>query len=106
MLILPRTTPLEKVKRRTEGLSLFYTALDRKYVDVREIAKMGRSAVNCNELFIEALPFRRPTASAMRARGFEYILHGMNAERILIGAEAVGLGHAALRKAAAYKGSE
>jgi acyl-CoA dehydrogenase len=56
MLILARTTPAESVKRKTEGLSLFYTALDRNHVDVREIAKMGRSAVDSNELFIEALP--------------------------------------------------
>src|ERR1700748_2586052 len=53
MLILARTTPLENVKRKTDGLSLFYTALNRKHVDVREIAKMGRSAVDSNELFIE-----------------------------------------------------
>jgi acyl-CoA dehydrogenase len=104
MLILARTTPLEKVKRRTEGLSLFYTALDRKYVDVREIAKMGRSAVDSNELFIEALPVPAADRIGDEGRGFEYILHGMNAERILIGAEAVGLGRAALRKAAAYAG--
>ena len=56
MLILARTTPLEQVKRRTEGLSLFYTDLDRSYVDVREIPKMGRSAVDSNELFIDNLP--------------------------------------------------
>ena len=53
MLILARTTPLEQVKRRTEGLSLFYTDLDRRYVEVREIPKMGRSAVDSNELFID-----------------------------------------------------
>jgi acyl-CoA dehydrogenase len=104
MLILARTTPLENVKRRTEGLSLFYTALDRKYVDVREIAKMGRSAVDSNELFIEALPVPVADRIGEEGRGFEYILHGMNAERILIAAEAIGLGRAALRKATAYAG--
>src|SRR6266852_2784058 len=55
MLILARTTPLDLVTRRTEGLSLFYTDLDRRYIDVREIPKMGRSAVDSNELFIDAL---------------------------------------------------
>ena len=90
MLILARTTPLEGVKRRTEGLSLFYTALDRNYVDVREIAKMGRSAVDSNELFIEALPVPVADRIGEEGRGFEYILHGMNAERILIAAEAIG----------------
>jgi acyl-CoA dehydrogenase len=102
MLILARTTPAESVKRKTEGLSLFYTALDRNHVDVREIAKMGRSAVDSNELFIEALPVPVGDRIGEEGRGFEYILHGMNAERILIAAEAVGLGRAALRKAAAY----
>ena len=104
MLILARTTPVDNVKRRTEGLSLFYTALDRKYVDVREIAKMGRSAVNSNELFIEALPVPAADRIGEEGRGFEYILQGMNAERILIAAEAIGLGRAALRKAANYAG--
>jgi len=104
MLILARTTPLENVQRKTEGLSLFYTPLDRKYVDVREIPKMGRSAVDSNELFIEALPVQATDRIGEEGHGFEYILHGMNAERILIAAEAVGLGRAALRKAASYAG--
>jgi acyl-CoA dehydrogenase len=104
MLILARTTPVDNVKRRTEGLSLFYTALDRKYVDVREIAKMGRSAVDSNELFIEALPVPAADRIGEEGRGFEYILQGMNAERILIAAEAIGLGRVALRKAANYAG--
>jgi acyl-CoA dehydrogenase len=102
MLILARTTPLDQVARRTEGLSLFYTDLDRRYIDVREIPKMGRSAVDSNELFIEALPVPVADRIGEEGRGFEYILHGMNPERILIGAEGIGLGRAALRKAAAY----
>jgi len=102
MLILARTTPLEQVARRTEGLSLFYTDLDRRFIDVREIPKMGRSAVDSNELFIEALPVPAADRIGEEGRGFEYILHGMNPERILIAAEAVGLGRAALRKAAGY----
>src|SRR5262245_33819059 len=104
MLILARATSLENVKRKTDGLSLFYTALNREHVDVREIAKMGRSAVDSNELFIEALPVPMADRIGEEGRGFEYILHGMNAERILIAAEAVGLGRAALRKAATYAG--
>jgi len=102
MLILARTTPLEQVARRTEGLSLFYTDLDRRYIDVREIPKMGRSAVDSNELFIDQLPVPVADRIGEEGRGFEYILHGMNPERILIGAEAVGIGRAALRKASAY----
>ncbi|MBV9955611.1 MAG: acyl-CoA/acyl-ACP dehydrogenase, partial [Pseudolabrys sp.] len=101
MLILARTAPAGSGKK-TEGLSLFYTVLDRKYVDVREIPKMGRSAVDSNELFIEKLPVPVADRIGEEGRGFEYILHGMNAERVLIAAEAVGLGRAALRKAATY----
>lgn len=104
MLILARTTPLDQVKRRTEGLSLFYTDVDRRYIDVREIPKMGRSAVDSNELFIDKLPVPVADRIGDEGRGFEYILHGMNPERILIGAEGIGLGQAALRKAAAYAG--
>jgi acyl-CoA dehydrogenase len=104
MLILARTTPLDQVKRRTEGLSLFYTDLDRRYIDVREIPKMGRSAVDSNELFIDKAPVPVADRIGEEGRGFEYILHGMNPERILIGAEGIGLGQAALRKAAAYAG--
>jgi acyl-CoA dehydrogenase len=102
MLILARTTPLDQVSRRTEGLSLFYTDLDRRHVDVREIPKMGRSAVDSNELFIDQLPVPVTDRIGEEGRGFELILHGMNPERILIAAEGIGLGRAALRKAAAY----
>jgi acyl-CoA dehydrogenase len=104
MLILARTTPLDQVRRRTEGLSLFYTDVDRRHIDVREIPKMGRSAVDSNELFIDKLPVPVADRIGEEGRGFEYILHGMNPERILIGAEGIGLGQAALRKAAAYAG--
>jgi acyl-CoA dehydrogenase len=102
MLLLARTTPADQVKRKTEGLTLFYTALDRAHVDVREIPKMGRSAVDSNELFIDKLPVPAADRIGEEGKGFEYILHGMNVERVLIAAEAVGLGRAALRKAAAY----
>jgi acyl-CoA dehydrogenase len=102
MLILARTTPLEQVKRRTEGLSLFYTDFDRRHIDAREIDKMGRSAVDSNELFIDNLPVPMDDRIGEEGRGFEYILHGMNPERILIAAEGIGLGRAALRKAAGY----
>jgi acyl-CoA dehydrogenase len=102
MLILARTTPIEKVRQRTDGLSLFYTDLDRRHVDVREIPKMGRRAVDSNELFINALPVPVGDRIGEEGRGFEYILHGMNPERILIAAEGIGLGRAALRKASAY----
>jgi acyl-CoA dehydrogenase len=102
VLLLARTTPADQVRKRTDGLSLFYTDLDRRYVDVREIDKMGRKAVDSNELFIDGLPVPLDDRIGEEGKGFELILHGMNPERILIGAEAVGLGRAALAKAVGY----
>jgi acyl-CoA dehydrogenase len=101
-LVLARTTPAEEVKRKTEGLTLFYTDLDRSRVAVRVIDKMGRHAVDSNEMFFDGM--RVPVADRIGAEGegFRAILHGMNPERILIAAEAVGIGRAALRKACAY----
>ena len=102
MLILARTTPADKVKRRTEGLSLFYTDLDRRHVEVREIEKMGRKAVDSNQVFIDALPVPAEDRIGAEGKGFEYILHGMNPERVLIACEAIGLGRVALERASAY----
>jgi acyl-CoA dehydrogenase len=102
MLILARTTPIEEVMKPTLGLSLFYTDLDRRHVEVREIDKMGRKAIDSNELFIDGLPVLAEDRIGEEGRGFEYILHGMNAERVLIAAEAIGLGRAALARAVAY----
>jgi acyl-CoA dehydrogenase len=102
MLILARTTPLEDVTARTEGLSLFYTDFDRSRIEVREIEKMGRAAVDSNQLFIDNVPVPVADRIGEEGRGFHCILHGMNAERILIAAEAIGLGRAALRRAANY----
>lgn len=102
VLLLARTTPLEEVKRPTEGLSLFYTTLDRTYVDVREIDKMGRKAVDSNELFIDGLPVPLEDRIGEEGQGFKYILHGMNPERILIAAEAVGIGRVAIQRASQY----
>ncbi|HWW49856.1 MAG TPA: acyl-CoA dehydrogenase family protein [Xanthobacteraceae bacterium] len=105
ILLLARTTPLEETPSPTLGLSLFYTDLDRSRITVHEIEKMGRKALDSNELFIA--DFEVPVADRIgeEGRGFEYILHGMNPERVLIAAEAVGLGHAALARASAYAGS-
>ena len=102
MLILARTRPIEQVRKPTEGLSLFYTALDRRFVEVREIAKMGRKAVDSNQVFIDGLEVPVEDRIGEDGRGFEYILHGFNPERILVAAEAIGLGRAALLRATAY----
>ena len=102
MLLLARTTPLEEIKNPTNGLSLFYTDYDRKRVYTREIEKMGRKAVDSNELFFENFEIPVEDRIGEEGRGFEYILHGMNPERILIAAEAVGLGMVALKRATEY----
>jgi acyl-CoA dehydrogenase len=102
VLLLARTTPLGQAKRKTEGLSLFYTTLDRAHVEVREIAKMGRKAVDSNQVFFDHLPVPASDLIGEEGKGFDIILHGLNPERILIASEAIGLGRAALRRASAY----
>lgn len=102
MLIIARTTPIDQVAKPTQGLSLFYTDLDRTKVEVREIEKMGRKAVDSNMLFIDGLRVPADDLIGEEGEGFKYLLHGLNPERILIAAEAIGLGQAALRRATQY----
>ena len=102
ILLLARTTPLDAVKKHTHGLSLFYTDFDRTRIQVREIEKMGRKAVDSNELFIDGLEIPIEDRIGEEGHGFDHILHGMNPERVLIAAEAVGLGSLALSRAVAY----
>ena len=101
ILLLARTTPVEDC-RGTEGLSLFYTDLDRSHIEVREIEKMGRKAVDSNQVFIDGLRIPVEDRIGEEGKGFSYILHGLNPERILIASEAIGLGRAALARAAGY----
>jgi len=102
ILILARTAPLERVARKTEGLSLFYTDLDKSRVAVRLIEKMGRHAVDSNEMFFDGMVVPAADRIGAEGQGFRAILHGMNPERILIAAEAVGIGRAALARATRY----
>ena len=102
MLLLARTTPLEQVKRKTDGLSLFYTDLDRSKIDVRLIHKMGRHAVDSNMLFITDLFVPEEDRIGEEGQGFKILLHGLNPERVLVAAEAVGIGRAAIFRAARY----
>ena len=103
ILLLARTTPKEKCAKATEGLSLFYTDLDRGgATEVREIEKMGRKAVDSNAVFFDGLRVPAGDLIGEEGKGFQYLLHGLNPERCLIGAEAVGVGRAALRKATDY----
>jgi acyl-CoA dehydrogenase len=102
ILLLARTKPLEEVDKPIQGLSLFYTTLDRSRATIREIDKMGRKAVDSNEIFFDGMEVPADDLIGEEGRGFEYILHGMNPERILVAGEAVGLGMVALQRAAAY----
>jgi len=101
ILILARTSPPVE-DRPSEGLTLFYTDLNRTAISVHEIHKMGRKCVDSNELFIEALEVPIEDRIGAEGQGFKYILDGLNPERILIASEAIGLGRAALRRASAY----
>ncbi len=102
ILLLARTRALDEVDKATQGLSLFYTDFDRDRIEVQEIDKMGRKAVDSNSIFIDDLRVPVGDRIGEEGKGFQYILHGLNPERILIGAESVGLGFAALERATAY----
>jgi acyl-CoA dehydrogenase len=102
ILIIARTTPKDQVERPTQGLSLFYADFDRDHIDARPIPKMGRKAVESNAVFIDDLRVPDSALIGEEGKGFQYLLHGLNPERVLIAAEAIGLGRAALAKAADY----
>ena len=102
ILLLARTTPIDEVDKPARGLSLFYTHFDRSRIRVQEIEKMGRKCVDSNELFFDDFEIPEADLIGEEGRGFEYILHGMNPERVLIAAEAVGLGMLAITRAAEY----
>ncbi|MEX1034568.1 MAG: acyl-CoA dehydrogenase family protein [Sneathiella sp.] len=102
MLLIARTKSEEETARPIDGLSLFYTDLNRDYVEIRPIDKMGRKCVDSNQLFIDDLPVPKEDLIGEEGKGFRYLLHGLNAERILISASMVGLGRCALKRAATY----
>jgi acyl-CoA dehydrogenase len=102
ILLIVRTTDLEDCKKPTDGLSLFYTDLDRSAIEVRKIPKMGREAVDSNALFIDDLVVPAANLIGEEGAGWKYLLHGLNPERILIASEAVGLGQLALERASQY----
>ena len=104
ILLLARTTPIEECKKNTDGLTLFYTKLDRKKIEVKEIPKMGRSAVDSNQIFIDNLEVEEFDKIGEEGKGFKYILDSLNPERILIAAEALGIGKNALSRAIKYAG--
>jgi len=102
ILLLTRTRPKAECKKPTDGMTLFYTDLDRSKVEVRRIPKMGRNAVDSNAVFIDDLFVPDEDRIGEEGRGFRYLLDSLNPERILIAAEAIGLGRDALRRASNY----
>jgi acyl-CoA dehydrogenase len=102
IMLLTRTTKYEDCKRPTEGITIFYTDLDRAKIDVRRIPKMGRKAVDSNSIFIDGLFIPEEDRIGEEGKGFSYILHSLNPERVLIAVEAIGIGQDALRRATRY----
>jgi acyl-CoA dehydrogenase len=104
MVLLARTTPLEEVKKPSEGLSLFFIDFDKSQpgLEMKKIKKMGGRAVDANEVFFDNYRIRADTLIGKEGEGFKIVLHGMNAERCLLAGEALGLGYAALNRASNY----
>ncbi|MEJ7926195.1 acyl-CoA dehydrogenase family protein [Sphingobium sp. AN641] len=102
ILLLTRTTRIEDCARPTDGMTIFYTDLDRTKIDVHKIPKMGRKAVDSNAIFIDGLFIPEEDRIGEEGKGFSYLLHSLNPERVLIGAEAIGVGQDALRRGAKY----
>jgi len=103
MLLLARTTPLDATgPRRLDGLTLFVADMDPRTVEIREIEKLGRAAVDSNEVIIDGLRVADEDVVGEVGRGFYHLLDSLNPERILVAGEAVGIGRVALERAAAY----
>jgi len=102
IMLLTRTTKLEDCKRPTDGITIFYTDLDRAKIAVTKIPKMGRKAVDSNSIFIDDLFIPEEDRIGEEGKGFSYILHSLNPERVLIAVEAIGIGQDALRRASKY----
>ncbi|MBT2301914.1 acyl-CoA/acyl-ACP dehydrogenase [Variovorax paradoxus] len=102
IMLLTRTTKLEDCARPTDGITIFYTDLDRAKIEVRRIDKMGRKAVDSNAIFIDGLFIPESDRIGEEGKGFSYILHSLNPERLLVAAEAIAIGQDALNRAARY----
>ena len=102
ILLLTRTTPIEDCNKPTDGMTLFYTDVDRDKIAITPIDKMGRNAVNSNAIFIDGLVIPEEDRIGAEGKGFKLLLDSLNPERILVAAEAIGVGRRALQKAAEY----
>lgn len=101
-LILVRTTSIEESEKKTLGMSLFLMDLKQPGIEIREIEKLGRHAVDSNELFMDEVRVPADDLIGEEGQGFYHLISGLNAERLLLGAEAVGIGQASLRLAVKY----
>ncbi|WP_281016848.1 MULTISPECIES: acyl-CoA dehydrogenase family protein [unclassified Minwuia] len=102
ILLLARTTAKEDCSKSTDGISLFYTDFNRDYIEARVIPKMGRKSVDSNAVFIDGLPIPKEDLIGEEGKGFYYLLHSLNPERILVGIEGIGIGQQALERAVEY----
>lgn len=101
ILLLARTSPLDE-EHPTRGMTIFYTKLDREKIDVHRIPKLGRAAVDSNAIFIEDLFIPEEDRIGEEGKGFKYLLHSLNPERVIVAAGALGIAEDALRRAADY----
>ena len=101
VMLLARTAPRDDASP-ADGLSLFFTDLDRETASVREIEKMGRKAVDSNEIFFDGMRVSAADRIGEEGQGFRYLIQSLNPERILVAAEAVAIGRDAIRRAAEY----
>ncbi|MGI9492315.1 MAG: acyl-CoA dehydrogenase family protein [Geminicoccaceae bacterium] len=104
VVLLARTTPLDQIKKPTMGMTLFFAELDPAFVEIREIPKMGRHAVDSNQVFFDGLPVSIEDRIGEEGEGFRYLLDSLNPERILVATEAIGIGRQALARATSYAG--
>lgn len=104
MVLLARTTSLDKVEKKSEGLSLFFIPFgkDEPGIELKKIKKMGSRAVDANMVFFDNYRVPADCLIGKEGQGFKIVLHGMNAERCLLSGESLGLGYAALKRASTY----
>jgi acyl-CoA dehydrogenase len=102
ILLLTRTTPFEQAAKPTDGMTIFFTKLDRKKIEVRRIPKLGRAAVDSNAIFIQDLFIPDEDRIGEEGKGFHYLLHSLNPERIIVAAGAIGIAQDALRRSVSY----
>ncbi len=102
VLLLTRTEDKDKVARRSQGMTLLFAELQRPEVSISPIDKVGRNAIATCEVVYDDLPVSVSDRIGEEGKGFRYLLDGLNAERVLVAAEALGIGRAALKRATQY----